>query len=562
MQVNLKTAMQTCSASGEVFEVSAHERDFLERVAPDFDGERFEIPLPRLSPSERARQRVVHRNEQYLYRHQSAFSGKPLISIYPPDLSSPVVSRAEWFSDAWDGEQYGRDFDFSRPFFEQFADLQRVVPRASTVTLNNENSEYTTGTGYCKNCYMINSSENCEDCLYSKLLQKCRDVLDSSYCYDSELLYECFDVRNCYDCKWVYHSQQASECWFCDDVRGCQNCFLCTNLVGQSYCFLNEPLEKEEYKRRVAAFTSSYSKLMEALECFNQLRAGRWFKYAEVVNCEGCTGDFLRGSKNCIDCYDVVDSEDCMHLHVGVKCKDLLDCSNMYLDPELSYQVLGTIGTNNVHFCLYVFNSSDLWYCEQCFNCRDCFGCIGLRNKQYCIFNKQFEPAQYESAVRRIVEHMQGTKEWGEYFPSWMSPFAYNKSLAQEYFPLDKANAIKRGYRWEDAKPADYKAVDNSVPERIEDTPDEICKETLACAETGKNYRIQAAELRFHRSMGLPLSPVCPDVRYQRRVSLRRPRKVWERECEECGKTLKSVFSPDSDEKILCEEHYQKKVAG
>ncbi|MCB0346852.1 MAG: hypothetical protein KDD66_17170 [Bdellovibrionales bacterium] len=553
--------VRTCPLSGEIFEISKREQEFLERIAPEFDGKRFEIPLPTLSPDERTRRRVLHRNEQHLYRNKSAFSGKQLISVYSPDVAAPIVSRSEWFSDVWDAQQFGRDFDFSRDFFEQFGEMQRVVPRAATVTFNNENSEYTTGTGYCKNCYMINSSENCEDCLYSKLLQKCRDTVDSSYCYDSELLYECFNVRNCYDCKWVYHSQQATECWFCDDVRGCSNCFLCTNLVNQSYCFLNEQLSKEDYHRKVEAFTHSYPKLMEALECFSQLRAGRWFKYAEIVNCESCTGDFLRNSKNCEACYDVVDSEDCLNLQVGVKCRDLIDCSNMYLDPELSYQVLGTIGTNNVHFCLYVFNSSDLWYCEQCFGCRDCFGCIGLRNKQYCIFNREYSRDDYEREVAKIVEHMQQTGEWGQFFPVELSPFSYNKSLAQEYFPLSKEQAEGRSYRWEDAKPQDYQKVETIVPGVIEQTPDSICRETLACVESGKNYRIQASELAFHRRMNLPLSPYCPEVRYQRRVGIRRPRKIYDRVCDECGTALKSVFPEESEEKILCETHYLEKVS-
>ncbi|MCB0347115.1 MAG: hypothetical protein KDD66_18490 [Bdellovibrionales bacterium] len=550
-----------CHRSGEKFEITEWEREFLSRISPEFDGTRFSIPLPRLSPKERARLRAQHRNEQYLYRHKSTFSAKPLVSIYPNDTRSPLISRTEWFSDSWDGLQYGREFDFSRPFFEQIFELQAVVPRAATVTLNNENCDYTTGTAYCKNCYMINSSENCQDCLYSKLLQQCSDVVDSAYCYDSELLYHCFNVRNCYNCKWVYDSQHASDCWFCDDLRNCENCFLCTNLVGKSYCFFNEQLEKEEYVKRVKAFTETYSKLNEARKCFEDLRAGRWFKYPEIINCESCTGDFLRNSNNCSLCYDMVDSVNCMHVYVGVRCSDMLDCSNMYLDAQSSYQVLGTIGTNNVHFCLYVMHSANLWYCEQCTGCQDCFGCIGLKGKQYCIFNKQYDKDKYEPMVRRIIEHMQQGNEWGEFFPAWMSPFPYNKSLAQEYFPLGKEDALQLGCKWEDAKAKDYQEAEEVAPERISETKDSICGKLLACSKTGKNYRIQVPELKFHRKIGLPLSQLCPEERYQRLISIRRPRGVWDRECDECGEQLKSVFPPDSDEKVLCERHYQEKVS-
>lgn len=249
---------QTCAVSGTEFEISDFEQSFLRDIAPTFAGQTFEIPLPTISPLERARQRTAHRNEQFLFRHKNFFTGKPIISVYRPDAGLKVCSREDWFGDQWDGVDFGREFDFSRPFFSQFHELQKDVPYAATVTCQNENSEYTTGTGYCKNCYLINSSEYCHDCLYGKLLQKCTNVVDTAFAYNSELLYECFNVEKCYDCKWTYYSQGCHDCWFCDDCRGCHHCFLCTNLVQKEYHFLNEKLSKSEYEKRVSDFLSDH----------------------------------------------------------------------------------------------------------------------------------------------------------------------------------------------------------------------------------------------------------------------------------------------------------------
>ena len=57
----------------------------------------------------------------------------------------PVYDQAYRWSDAWDFRDYGRDFDFSRPFFEQFAELLEVVPQPNLTSnyLLDENSEYT-----------------------------------------------------------------------------------------------------------------------------------------------------------------------------------------------------------------------------------------------------------------------------------------------------------------------------------------------------------------------------------------------------------------------------------
>jgi hypothetical protein len=160
--------------------------------------------------------------------------------------------------------------------------------------------------------------------------------------------------------------------------------------------------------------------------------------------------NFLTASKNCYDCYDVNDSEHCRYVQVGVQVTDLVDCSNMYIKPELSYEVLGTISTYNVHFSLYIFHSKDVWYSEQLFSCSNCFGCVGLRNKSYCIFNKQYTPEDYDKKVAEIITHMQTTGEWGEFFPVTLSPFAYNETLANEYLPLTKIEALERGYRWKE----------------------------------------------------------------------------------------------------------------
>ena len=45
----------------------------------------------------------------------------------------------------------------------------------------------------------------------------------------------------------------------------------------------------------------------------------------------------------------------------------------------------------------------------------------------------------------KIIEHMKKNNEWGRFFPMEYSPFAYNDSLASEYFPLSKEEVLKRG---------------------------------------------------------------------------------------------------------------------
>ncbi|MBI5414979.1 hypothetical protein HZA38_05720 [Candidatus Peregrinibacteria bacterium] len=383
--------------------------------------------------------------------------------------------------------------------------------------------------------------------------------MDSSYIYDSELLYECFNVRKSYNGIHIYNSENVVDSAFCDSVQNCQNCFLCTNLSGKKYHFMNEELSKEEYKKRVAEI-QGYILQQKVLERFHKLRAKKTVKYSNIVNSEGCTGDFIRNSKNCIDCYDINDSEDCRYVHVGVQAKNLLDCSNMYINPEFSYQVMGVIGTNNIHFCFYVFHSSEVWYSEHCHHSSNLFGCVGLKNKKYCILNKQYTKEEYEKLREKIIKHMKKTGEWGEFFPTSISPFVYNETLASEYFPFSEEEATKRGYQWrnDDEKACLSQAYE--ISDCISDVSDTITSEILACESCKRNYRIIEPELKFYRDMNIPIPHKCPDCRHNDRMMLRNPRKLWERNCMKCTKKIASTYAPERPEKVYCEECYLKEV--
>jgi hypothetical protein len=69
---------------------------------------------------------------------------------------------------------------------------------------------------------------------------------------------------------------------------------------------------------------------------------------------------------------------------------------------------------------------------------------VGLRDKKYCILNKQYTKEEYEILVPIIIKKMKADGERGEFFPSSLSPFGYNETQAQEYFPLTKDEAVQQ----------------------------------------------------------------------------------------------------------------------
>ena len=101
------------------------------------------IPPPKLCPDCRLQRRVAWRNERFMYKRKCDATGKDIISMYPPDSPFKIYEQSVWWGDSWNALDYGRDFDFNRPFFEQSRELQLEVPRLALVNKNSKNSQFT-----------------------------------------------------------------------------------------------------------------------------------------------------------------------------------------------------------------------------------------------------------------------------------------------------------------------------------------------------------------------------------------------------------------------------------
>ena len=141
-----------------------------------------------------------------------------------------------------------------------------------------------------------------------------------------------------------------------------------------------------------------------------------------------------------------------------------------------------------------------------------------------------------------------------------MSPFAYNESIAQDYFPLTEKEALRRGYNWraDDAAQKDVKSMEeaSSFPLEISEVSDDVLSKNFSCAASGKPFRIVKPELEFYRKMQLPLPLYSPAERHARRMATRNPSQLWERECGSCSVAIKTSYSPEQPEKVYCEKCY------
>ncbi len=568
---------QLCAVSKKSFGISKHEAEFYERLSPIFAGKKYVIPLPTLSPAERRRRRWAFRNEHHLYSNICAKSGKALVSMYPPNLPIKVYDQQLWWDKSWDGTEYGREFDFTRPFFEQFAELLRTVPQPNLLNdaLGNENSDYVNCTINVKNCYMISDAGQNEDCYYSNIINGCRNCADSTAISDCELCYDCVGVVNCYNCIGLIDSDNCRDSAFLYACKSCRNCFNCSNLRFKEYCWNNEQLTREEYEqRRKAVDLSSFAQYQQGKQAFLAGLQAVPRQFAFLLNCEDSSGNCLAQCKNTQMSFDTDHAHDAAYLVSTKNVRDALDIEHTY-NAELSLEVMAATNIYQNFFCCYTINAQNIWYSYLISAANNCFGCVGVKNQAYCILNKKYLPAEYEQMVARIIEHMQSTGEWGQFFPMSISLHGYNESLAADYFPLSKTDQDKWPITWCDYEPpvpqtsAVIEAAD--LPDSICSVSDDILSKVIRCPRSGRLYRITKQELQFYRAQNLPLPRLHHDERYQDRLNTRLARTLFSRQCDctlpdhnhgpHCITKFETPYPPTRPEKVYCETCYQQLVS-
>lgn len=525
--------------------------------------QRMGIPIDTHDPIATWRELMCTRNEWHLYPRECDKTGKPIISAYPADAPFPVYANETWWGDDWDPLDYGRDIDWSRPFFEQFNELRQVVPREGTSIVNSENCEYNSHTRESKNCYLNSLMVRDEDVYYSYWMVESQDTVDSMHTHHSTLCYWCNDVENGYHCVCLEASKDCSDCYFSFDLKNCDHCIFSNNLVNKNYYAFNQPCNKEEFERlKTTYLNGSWKAWQKGYQKFLELRQKATHRYAQLLNTENVTGDHVYHSKNCENCFDTDHTEDAKNAISASESKNVArSYSSGWTGCEMVYKSCVTRGGIDIAYCTYTWWSHRLRYCDSCASCKDCFGCIGLKHKQYCILNKQYSKEEYESLRTRLIEHMKQTGEWGEFFPQKISVFAYNESSGHDYFPLSRDEALRQGFRWKDNNKKEFlPSTLAHLPDALSDTPDTITQEILACLNCKKNYKIIPQELKFYRKMELPIPRHCPMCRHRSRFQQRNPYILQNRPCGQCSTPLLSTYATDRPEKVLCEKCYLSEV--
>jgi hypothetical protein len=333
------------------------------------------------------------------------------------------------------------------------------------------------------------------------------------------------------------------------------------NLKNKSYCIFNKQYSEEEYKKIIKQFNLQSALAVEGMRTKFEAFKKQFIVPSLVTHhSTNVSGNWIDDSKNIRRSFGVYNGEEGAYCFNMIKVKDVADFTFWGNPAERVYEAINCgIQVADVQFSNECWNQVvGLRYAMNCHSSHNLFGCVGVRNAEYCILNKQYSKNEYESLTKKIREDMDvmpyvdgrgRTYKYGEFYPIELSPFGYNETIAQEFFPLDRSSALEAKYPWRDVTAKEYKITLEAMtlPDAISDVPDTIVHEIIGCEHGGKcneqcttAFRILPEDLTMHRRASIPLPRLCSNCRHFRRMQMRTPLKLWHRSCDCRGSESKN----------------------
>lgn len=125
---------------------------------------------------------------------------------------------------------------------------------------------------------------------------------------------------------------------------------------------------------------------------------------AQVMNSENCEyGNYIYYSKNLYHCFDCGQCTDGARLFDTWQSANCVDC-DYSKESERCFECVDANKCFNSNYLTYCQNVSDSYYSVDCTACHDIFGCVRLKSKSFCIFNRQLTQEEYREKVAKLKQ--------------------------------------------------------------------------------------------------------------------------------------------------------------
>jgi hypothetical protein len=246
---------------------------------------------------------------------------------------------------------------------------------------------------------------------------------------------------------------------------------------------------------------------METLKEFEALKT-KFPRLGQTgVGNENCDWtDHVRSGKNCYWSFDSAEIQDCLYSYFDWKVTSSID-TQWSAFCERCYELSDSIESSDCYFSGYLAQSYDLQYCFRCTSSHDCFGCVNLHNKEFCIFNVQHTEDEYRAKLPELKKMkpddvLKKLKELTLKFPTIQSNFVDNQN--SDY--VDYVNKSTNAYYCFDCnilEDCGYMSNSNECKDCWDGTMAfklEHCCETVDCEECYNCYGTQDSVRCFDSS--------------------------------------------------------------
>lgn len=365
------------------------------------------------------------------------------ISIFPDQQKrvKNIVSPLTFEKQRWDlYVETKKDEDF----FTTFARLLSTAHLPWVTDYGgNENAGYCDCVYGVKNAYLTSiTGGGCENVAYSfDVRYTTSNVFQSVFVNNnSDIVYYCLWVTNSFSVFYSRYITDSNHIWFSTNLIWCDHCLFCDDLQNQSYCIKNVQYTKEQYEEKFNAmkenpslYTGHFAPLIHV--AWNNIGSTWTVVWSHIVQ-----------SKDIENGYSVVTT----HAWRNIVLWGSPHGDEDYYDAFIVWRAKHFYGlavwwwfSEHCYICSYIWwGSFSLYYCYFMDGCSYCLGCVGLKNKQFCIFNKQYTKEERHVKVDTIFAGMestshpnpslakQGENSLGAFFPWWMNPFYFNDTAA------------------------------------------------------------------------------------------------------------------------------------
>ena len=557
---NATAGPRTCALTKEEWELSQDEIDWCKRLR---------VPPSKLTPNTRWKWMAYYDVGYQFWWNKHFDTGEPVLSFHHPASGVRVLPDTEWHSR--DFSDITLDHDPEKPFFDQLFELRGMVPQPATFnhkepensialfSFGDRDSYFTFACRSARSYYLIGAFdvEDCSSIFLSSESTRSHAITHSHRIYNSRYIRESFDCMNSA---------------FLFDCRNCENCFGATNKRNKKYLWFNEQLTQSEWeKRRAEVDLGKRSVVEEQMQKFEKMLIEETI-WPENFNSgsEDTTGDYLRDCTRCYYCFDSekgpVDNFWCGWMYGAPTdnafCWGTISSSECYLS-------VSSPDSNKVKMCYRSSRCENSEYLIGCMDCRNCFGCVGLRKKEYCIFNKQYTEEEYWKRVDQIKTELLESGEYGEYFPTKFSSAYVPESGAplyagaspedlkalggNEFDPNSEEATRSEGVDFSAAKQA------KDIPDSIDDLTDEWIGVPIYDPDAGRTFSILKPEAEYYRKERIAPPNDHFILRLKKLSEAGQKAQLKRRDCSVCEKKMViSVNKRYPERKIYCKSCYLK----